>query len=54
MYLGEGRKSDKGDGKYVNRKSTTFNFQLKYKEANTYSEMRVKVQRKGLEPKGTF
>lgn len=45
MYLGEGRKSDKDDGKYVNRKSATFNFQLKYKEAKTCSEIRVKKRK---------
>lgn len=37
-----GGKSDKGDGKYANRKFATFGFQLRYQKAKTDSEIAVK------------
>ena len=46
VYLGEGRKSDKGDGKYVNRKFATFSSQLLCKEAKTDSEIESKSAKK--------
>lgn len=46
VYLGEGRNSDKGDGKYTNRKFATFSFQLERKEAKTCSEIESKSTKK--------